>query len=657
MNIRAAKEVEIDQLAKIWYDGRQDAHAEILPARLKWIRTLESFRERLAVHLLNTMSAVLFLLGFIPTLLLAQDQTDCTVPAGGSSNLGIDSGRLCLDNDPTDTSPGKTVRLIGYAALGEVCGDDTWSDDANDCSVKCQPLADVCSSPNVIETLTTLQVNTTWPKTGANVVRIFALGGSCNKKLTSTKCLGYGGREQTMPFERLANGKFNVKFKDNTDPGVDGELNKCWEARFRAYLREAEKNGILVIVSLFDENTMTGAGSTSPWLNNPWNPSNNNSGIPPGSLPTSGSGLPAFYNICPGMTALTGAAGKCADSDLFLLGKIQKKYVTRIADAVKKSGVRNVMFEVMNEARIGTGQFSGSKDRAVVLAAWHNTVASWSPDFLWVASVKKDQDQDMRLLSECQSNNKCLDSNPLAGNGNPFLVNWRSGIDVLMLHFPAWRGDDEEGDICAVVPDAFRFGKPVIFDDDGGPDIAQDNNQVRSWARTTCSKAHGSIHFFHTKDGIKMPRCEANDDEYIDCTALDRLSNMAQNKYVGPTNLCGKIKGGMNCPTRSNYCDFCHQRVSAKAVPEELPNDGQMYTIKIDIELLNSSFTAKLVSITANESLAPGDIQNATIDTDDRTFDLLAKTSGTGRLYTIEYEVKNPAGNPYKAEATVTVLP
>jgi len=47
MNLRAAQEREIDHLARLWYDGWQDAHAQILPAELTRIRTLESFKDRL----------------------------------------------------------------------------------------------------------------------------------------------------------------------------------------------------------------------------------------------------------------------------------------------------------------------------------------------------------------------------------------------------------------------------------------------------------------------------------------------------------------------------------------------------------------------------------------------------------------------------------
>lgn len=46
--VRPAEPAEIDHLAKVWYDGWQDAHARLLPAELIRIRTLESFRDRLA---------------------------------------------------------------------------------------------------------------------------------------------------------------------------------------------------------------------------------------------------------------------------------------------------------------------------------------------------------------------------------------------------------------------------------------------------------------------------------------------------------------------------------------------------------------------------------------------------------------------------------
>jgi GNAT superfamily N-acetyltransferase len=51
VDVRTAQEAEIDPLAKLWYDGWQDAHAQILPAQLTRLRTLETFRERLQAAL------------------------------------------------------------------------------------------------------------------------------------------------------------------------------------------------------------------------------------------------------------------------------------------------------------------------------------------------------------------------------------------------------------------------------------------------------------------------------------------------------------------------------------------------------------------------------------------------------------------------------
>jgi ribosomal protein S18 acetylase RimI-like enzyme len=54
MDTRAAGPDEIPALARLWYDGWQDAHAAILPEALARARTLESFRERLVSALSDT---------------------------------------------------------------------------------------------------------------------------------------------------------------------------------------------------------------------------------------------------------------------------------------------------------------------------------------------------------------------------------------------------------------------------------------------------------------------------------------------------------------------------------------------------------------------------------------------------------------------------
>lgn len=47
MQVRSASSTETAALARLWFDGWQDAHAAILPPELTRLRTQESFEERL----------------------------------------------------------------------------------------------------------------------------------------------------------------------------------------------------------------------------------------------------------------------------------------------------------------------------------------------------------------------------------------------------------------------------------------------------------------------------------------------------------------------------------------------------------------------------------------------------------------------------------
>ena len=66
----------------------------------------------------------------------------------------------------------------------------------------------------------------------------------------------------------------------------------------------------------------------------------------------------------------------------------------------------------------------------------------------------------------------------------------------------------------------------------------------------------------------------------------------------------------------------------------------------------------KLESVTSSETLIAGDIQDAQIGTDDRSFSLVAKRAGNnmaGRIYTVTYSTTDASGNKATASATVTV--
>jgi ribosomal protein S18 acetylase RimI-like enzyme len=51
MEVRAADASEIDQLARLWFDGWHEAHEHLVPPELTRVRTLENFRDRLVAAL------------------------------------------------------------------------------------------------------------------------------------------------------------------------------------------------------------------------------------------------------------------------------------------------------------------------------------------------------------------------------------------------------------------------------------------------------------------------------------------------------------------------------------------------------------------------------------------------------------------------------
>ena len=47
MDVRAAEEIDIDPLARLWHEVWHDSHAAIMPPELTHLRTVENFRDRL----------------------------------------------------------------------------------------------------------------------------------------------------------------------------------------------------------------------------------------------------------------------------------------------------------------------------------------------------------------------------------------------------------------------------------------------------------------------------------------------------------------------------------------------------------------------------------------------------------------------------------
>ncbi|MDF1750602.1 MAG: GNAT family N-acetyltransferase [Alphaproteobacteria bacterium] len=52
--VRAGQADDLDSLAQLWFDGWQDGHAKVTPPELIKLRTIDSFRDRLAIALPNT---------------------------------------------------------------------------------------------------------------------------------------------------------------------------------------------------------------------------------------------------------------------------------------------------------------------------------------------------------------------------------------------------------------------------------------------------------------------------------------------------------------------------------------------------------------------------------------------------------------------------
>jgi hypothetical protein len=90
------------------------------------------------------------------------------------------------------------------------------------------------------------------------------------------------------------------------------------------------------------------------------------------------------------------------------------------------------------------------------------------------------------------------------------------------------------------------------------------------------------------------------------------------------------------------------------------PPDGTIYAVTASVSVHDDQTqnpTVKLVSITCNELLDPGDVA-AAFGVDSRTFSVRSTRLGqdkTGRIYTVTYSATDAAGNTSTAKATVTV--
>jgi hypothetical protein len=468
----------------------------------------------------------------------------CPAPAGVTT-FSRQGSTLCWRTTPT--------RLIGYSGDFQLLCRNNWWPGKTSTTIS-----------NYFKKAQYTPAFQTYEARGSNYVRILALGTSCRGNGTPSSCCADGSTtgtcnatKETMPFNY---GGAGWKIKDLTNDGSG--LNATWSGRLENLLRYAEKNGIAVQISLFDENNMSG---TNNWANNPWNPNRNDMSAQCDALLTSDA-FPDFYDIF-----------ESDGTTLNCLGQRQRAYVKSVVSTVKNTNIcgatgagkcRNVIFEVMNEAPY-------HKDYAGInvndIKAWHEAVGAWVHavgGYLVTASVKYNGPQgenprpcdstksDWCMLNACDSTG-CASQN---GIGNYFNVFKSANINLVTLHWDTW-----EGNICSRDDKALVFNKPVVFDDDGGegPDRNQ-NCTVEDWVQWVTdgsagecgggSQPIGKVSFYHTGDGTTVdPDGTPNACKYPDSGEVDCDAWLVEAEGV-PMKFCGS-SGVQTCDNRVNYCE------------------------------------------------------------------------------------------------------
>ena len=108
--------------------------------------------------------------------------------------------------------------------------------------------------------------------------------------------------------------------------------------------------------------------------------------------------------------------------------------------------------------------------------------------------------------------------------------------------------------------------------------------------------------------------------------------------------------------------DVMPPSLTVTLTPNVLPPNRKLVSITATITVKDDYDPApeiKLESITPSELVAPGDIRDASLGTDDRQFMLMAESKGmkkAARIYTVIYSATDASGNKATASAIVNVL-
>uniref|UniRef100_A0A6M3XD09 LTD domain-containing protein n=1 Tax=viral metagenome TaxID=1070528 RepID=A0A6M3XD09_9ZZZZ len=285
-----------------------------------------------------------------------------------------------------------------------------------------------------------------------NLLRLFAMG----------YYDAYGDNDDIMPFtETSTPNRYNL-----------ASYNSAYFTRLDSIISYAASKGIVVQLTLFDH-AIQDSQMTGPWCNN--------------SQELSVCYMPEFYRL----------------SSYPTLASYQQAYVEKMVSETAEHW--NVIYEVMNEAREGT---------AAEISSWHQSVIGW---------INSENPYALVSASATQENSNTAHS----PNSIEVAVNSLSGIDIISLHYHAWRqsadctsygcgcssmgglNSNRQWEYCMPWPlDDTRWGqfdKPIIFDDDGAYETADDgfvirevNGRVDRWAdRAVLLGGH-----FNHKDSI-----------------------------------------------------------------------------------------------------------------------------------------------------------
>jgi hypothetical protein len=387
---------------------------------------------------------------------------------------------------------------------------------------------------------------------GSNMIRVWVHGHS-NTSL-------YG--PESMPFQKVDQNppqppQYEVK---GTPP-----LEPRYKNRLRQVLTEANNNGQIVILSLFDHDVFRG---DLAYFVNPWNPRNSDTegiGLPTGQV----SAGKQFYKICNVDTK----GGVC--TNLSPLGIAQRNLVRRILAIVRNGGFRKVIIELANEAIQ-----SDSNDLNSYLM-WYKTVATWvKNNGAYMVEINPGPDH----LGTTKYFLGCTPGSCTSSSSDQYSIVFYNKIDLHSLHGGAWGDYPSLGQQspCTIAKEALKiFSKPVIINDDGGATTGPRNinSKVFNWASAitwpncqdaTISLYPGTVHFEHLEEGNQQPpgsyslfTCtptkepDADTIPFIDCDSYDKLGNVLGNITPIP-NFC--VIASSSCPPLSNPPRYCFKQ-------------------------------------------------------------------------------------------------